>query len=63
MSRIDLDARDRRLVDDARQVRAENEPAARPADDDAAKEWQADRVGKLLAAIDTLLRVIDGGAS
>lgn len=61
MSRIELDADDHRAVERARQLLAENEPEARPEDEDAAKAWQVDRVGKLLAAIDMLLRVIDGG--
>lgn len=63
MSRIDLDANDRRLVERARQLLAEVEPEARPEDEDAAKAWQVDRMGKALAAIDFLLRVIDGGES
>ena len=60
MSRIDLDAGDRLLVEHARQLLAEIEPEARPEDEDAAKAWQVDRMGKALAAIDHLLRVIDG---
>ncbi|WP_406123009.1 hypothetical protein OHQ89_12545 [Streptomyces canus] len=60
MSRIDLDADDRRLVERARQLLAEIEPEARPEDEAAAKAWQVDRMGKALAAIDFLLRVIDG---
>jgi hypothetical protein len=63
VSRIDLDADDRRLVERARQLLAEIEPEARPEDEDAAKAWQVDRMGKALAAIDFLLRVIDGGKS
>ena len=63
MSRIDLDADDRRLVERARELLAEIEPEARPEDEDAAKAWQVDRMGKALAAIDFLLRVIDGGKS
>ena len=63
MSRIDLDAGDRLLVEHARQLLAEIEPEARPEDEDAAKAWQVDRMGKALAAIDFLLRVIDGGKS
>lgn len=61
MSRIELDAADRRLVEHARQLLAEIEPDARPDDEGAAKTWEADRMGKGLAAIDILLRVIDGG--
>jgi len=60
VSRIDLDAGDRLLVEHARQLLAEIEPEARPEDEDAAKAWQVDRMGKALAAIDHLLRVIDG---
>jgi hypothetical protein len=63
VSRIDLDADDRRLVEHARRLLAEIEPEARPEDEDAAKAWQVDRMGKALAAIDHLLRVIDGGQS
>ncbi len=61
MSRIELDADDRRLVERARELLAEIEPESRPDDEDAAKAWQVDRMGKALAAIDHLLRVIDGG--
>lgn len=61
MSRIELDAQDRSLVERARRLLDETEAASRPADENAAKAWQLDRVGKLQAAVDTLLRVIDGG--
>lgn len=61
MSRIDLDANDRRYVEQARRLLAEVEPGARPDGEAAAAAWQADRMGKALAAIDFLLRVIDGG--
>jgi hypothetical protein len=61
VSRIELDEADQRLVARARQLLVENEPEARPDDEDAAKAWQADRIGKLLAVADHLLRVIDGG--
>ncbi|HEY1094961.1 MAG TPA: hypothetical protein VGE61_09665 [Glycomyces sp.] len=63
MSRIDLDERDRRAVERARRLLKENEPEARPADEEAANAWQVDRIGKLLAAVDILLRVVDGGES
>lgn len=59
-SRIELDELDRKAVERARQLLKENEPEARPEDENAAKAWQVDRTGKLLAAIDMLLRVIDG---
>jgi hypothetical protein len=61
-SRIELDEADRRLVERARRLLAENEPESRPVDEGAAKAWQADRIGKLLAVGDILLRVLDGGA-
>lgn len=60
MSRIELDADDRRAVEHARRLLRENEPAGRPEGEAAAKAWQVDRIGKLLAAVDVLLRVIDG---
>ncbi|MFL6096015.1 MAG: hypothetical protein ACJ71Y_11255 [Blastococcus sp.] len=60
MSRIDLDADDRRLVEHARRLLAEIEPGSRPDGESAAAAWQLDRMGKALAAIDFLLRVIDG---
>lgn len=60
MSRIELDADDRRAVEYARRLLRENEPEARPEGEAAAKAWQVDRVGKLLAAVDVLLGVIDG---
>jgi hypothetical protein len=63
VSRINLDADDRRLVERARELLAEIEPASRPDGEAAAAAWQADRMGKALAAIDFLLRVIDGGES
>jgi hypothetical protein len=58
-----LDDADRRVVERVRELLAEIEPGARPDDEAEAKAWQADRVGKALAAIDVLLRVIDGGES
>jgi hypothetical protein len=61
VSRVDLDANDRRTVEHARRLLAEIAPASRPDDEAAAAAWQADRMGKALAAIDFLLRVIDGG--
>lgn len=61
MSRIELDAVDRAAVEHARRLLAEIEPDAQPDDEDEAKAWQVDRMGKALAAIDFLLRVIDGG--
>lgn len=61
MSRIELDASDRALVDHARNLLAGTEAANRPADEAAAEVWKDGRVGKLQAAIDILLRVIDGG--
>ncbi|MBD9721944.1 hypothetical protein PV755_09390 [Streptomyces caniscabiei] len=61
MSRIELDDRDRGEVERARRLLKANEPEARPEGEAAVKVWQADRVGKLLAAVDILLRVIDGG--
>lgn len=63
MSRIDLDADDRRYVEYARRLRAEIEPGSRPDSEAEAATWQLDRMGKALAAIDFLLRVIDGGKS
>jgi uncharacterized membrane protein YccC len=62
-SRIELDDADRRSVERARRLLEECETRNRPADEDAAKAWQLDRVGKLLAAVDFLLRVIDGDQS
>lgn len=61
MSRIELDDGDRRVVERARRILAEIEPGARPDGEPAAKAWQEDRMGKALAAIDFLLRVIDEG--
>jgi len=63
VSRIELDNGDRQAVEHARRLLRENEPEARPADEDDAKAWQVDRIGKLCAAVDILLRVIDGGKS
>ncbi|RSS11386.1 hypothetical protein [Streptomyces sp. WAC08401] len=63
MSRIELDDHDRRAVEYARRLLRENEPEARPVDEEAAKAWQVDRIGKLLATADILFRVIDGGES
>jgi hypothetical protein len=63
VSRIDLDADDRRLVERARELLAEIEPGSRPDGEAEAAAWQSDRMGKALAAIDFLLRVIDGGKS
>ncbi|WP_030169021.1 hypothetical protein [Streptomyces sp. NRRL S-813] len=60
-SRIELDAADRAYVDYARRLLRETEPEACPEGETAAKAWQVDRIGKLLAAVDILLRVIDGG--
>lgn len=60
MSRIELDADDRRAVEHARRLLRENEPETRPEGEAAAKTWQVDRIGKLLAAVDVLLDVIDG---
>ena len=62
-SRIELDNGDRAAVEHARRLLRENEPEARPEDETAATAWQVDRIGKLLAAVDILLRVIDGGES
>ena len=60
MSRIELDADDRRAVEYARRLLHEKEPVGRPEGEAAAKAWQVDRIGKLLAAVDVLLDVIDG---
>jgi len=61
VSRIELDAADRGTVEHARRLLAEIEPEARPDGEAAAAAWQMDRMGKALAAIDALLRVLDGG--
>lgn len=65
MSRIELDDKDRRTVERARQLLAESEPEARPVEEAAYQAWKVDQVGKLLAAVDMLLEVIgqDGEAS
>jgi hypothetical protein len=63
VSRIELHDLDRRAVERARRLLRENEPEARPADENDAKAWQIGRIGKLCAAVDILLLVIDGGQS
>lgn len=61
MSRIELDDMDRRAVERVRALLAETEHANAPADEAAYQEWKDNRVGKLQAAVDVLLTVIDGG--
>jgi uncharacterized protein (UPF0254 family) len=61
VSRIELDEADRRAVERARELLAQTEPSAAPDDATAYREWKDDRVGKLMAAVDMLLRVVDQG--
>lgn len=61
MSRIELDDKDRRIVERARELLAESEPEARPTEEAAYQAWKVDQVGKLLAAVDMLLEVIGQG--
>ncbi|GAA0637416.1 hypothetical protein GCM10009535_12250 [Streptomyces thermocarboxydovorans] len=63
VSRIELDEADRRAVERARRMLAESEPSAAPEDAAAYEAWCADRVGRLLAAVDMLLQVVDQGGS
>lgn len=60
-SRIELDAIDRRAVEHARRLLAETESTNAPTGEAAYKAWKVDRIGKLQAAVDALLQVIDGG--
>jgi len=60
-SRIELDDADRGSVERARLLLAEAEPTAHPTNPAAYEAWKVDQPGKLLAAVDILLRVLDGG--
>ncbi|MFJ3984390.1 hypothetical protein [Streptomyces fungicidicus] len=60
-SRIELDDRDRHFVERARDLRAEAEPTAHPTDPADYRAWKVDQAAKLLAALDLVLGVLDGG--